>query len=314
MPNTKLLSTFLINLVALKTYIKDYPNRVILFKTALTYAEMIKLGHTLFALPFALSAVILAYRENYGINALQIFFIVVAFTAARSAAMGFNRIVDATFDAKNPRTKNRPITSGEISKNAALIFVILSSAIFFAAAYMLSFLCFVLAFPALAWIFFYSYTKRFTASAHLVLGMAIALAPLGAWVAITGGVNMGIVFLALASMTQICAFDLFYSMQDIDFDKEHKLFSIPSKFGLKFASRLAAICFLCSVIFLLGVKKEFDLDLVYTVCVGIIAFLYLCGLCVMKFYGLKKIGLVFFYMNVSISALVLVGILGDTFI
>ncbi len=191
------------------------------------YGRMIKFSHSIFALPFALSAVILATR-THSFSVWKFFWIVVAMVAARSAAMGFNRLVDADIDGKNPRTSMREIPSGHLTKSSTIRFIIISGAVFILSAAMLGKLCFYFSMPVLLLLLFYSYTKRFTWFCHIYLGFVISLAPLGAWVAMTNSMSLPIIFLSLALMTNIGGFDILYACQDLDFDAEEKLFSIPS--------------------------------------------------------------------------------------
>ncbi|MCP4718598.1 MAG: UbiA family prenyltransferase, partial [Desulfobacteraceae bacterium] len=205
-------------------------NKKSLNKKIMEYGKMIKFSHTIFALPFALSAVVLAWQTQAP-TFWDLIWILLAMVAARSAAMGFNRIVDASIDKKNPRTAIREIPSGILSQKQASVFVFLSSVIFVGASALLSPLCFFLSFPVLFFLLFYSYTKRFTKYCHLYLGFAISLAPVGAWVAITNSLSAGIIFLSLGLWTYIAGFDILYACQDIDFDREQGLFSLPSKIG-----------------------------------------------------------------------------------
>ncbi|OQY52737.1 MAG: 4-hydroxybenzoate octaprenyltransferase, partial [Desulfobacteraceae bacterium 4572_88] len=206
----------------------------------LTYGRMIKFSHTIFALPFALSAVVLAQRQ-YPLVWTDIFWVLLAMVGARSAAMGFNRIADARIDANNPRTSQREIPSGKLELRSAVFFVIFFSAIFICSAAMLGRICFYLAPPVLALLFFYSYTKRFTWLAHLFLGFAISLAPLGAWIAIAKTFSWPILLLSLALMTYIAGFDILYACQDVSFDQKEGLFSIPVHFGTRKALLIAAM-------------------------------------------------------------------------
>ncbi len=288
-----------------------YFRHVKILKNAAAYAEMIKIAHTLFALPFAFSAVCFAWAAGATVGAWQVLWIVVAFASARSAAMGFNRIADEKFDALNPRTKDRPICAGQIGMKQAAFFVVGSSALFVFAAWMLNDLCFYLSFPALAWLFFYSYTKRFTALAHFVLGFAIALSPAGAWIALCANLNWGIVLLSCSALFQISGFDLLYAIQDEKFDAENGLFSIPAKYGAKAAENLALLSFLLSCLCLFGVWKYFDCGATFLAAAIIAALIYAAGAALFKKFGLAKIGLVFFYMNVAISVTVLIGALAE---
>ncbi len=271
-----------------------------LLKKAADYADMVKIAHTLFALPFAMSALCLAYGRGAQFDIYDILWVVLAFTAARSAAMGFNRIADEKFDAKNPRTKNRPICAGKISRKDAALFVGISCAVFVLAAAMLNFLCFLLSFPALAWLFFYSYTKRFTSAAHLVLGAAIAMSPLGAWIAVCGNLSWGIIFLSAAALFQICGFDLLYAIQDEQFDRENSLHSVPARFGKKKTRLFAAASFAASTLCLFACAAYFGGASLYAAAF-IAAFIYITGLCVYAKGGVAKTELVFFKMNVLVS-------------
>ena len=199
------------------------------------YASFVKLPHTLFALPFALVGVILAsYDAPDAVSWTALLWIVLAFTCARFAAMGFNRIVDREHDARNPRTRIRELPSGRMTVAQAWIAVFATAALFIFAAWQLNPLCGRLAPVALVWIFFYSYTKRFTALAHLVLGLSLAIAPVGAYLAITGAWATpwyALLVLAGAVMCWVAGFDVLYALQDIDFDRAHGLRSIPARIG-----------------------------------------------------------------------------------
>lgn len=197
------------------------------------YANFVKLPHTLFALPFALVGVTIASYVKQ-VRWLDILWVAVAFTAARFAAMGFNRIADRRLDALNPRTARREIPSGAMSAAEAAIAVVVASATFLLAAWRLNPLCLALAPAALAWVFFYSYTKRFTRLAHLVLGLGLGIAPVGGYLAITGTWSRPwwvLILLAIAVMGWVAGFDIFYALQDVGFDREHGLHSIPVALG-----------------------------------------------------------------------------------
>ncbi|HMI58479.1 MAG TPA: UbiA-like polyprenyltransferase, partial [Gemmatimonadaceae bacterium] len=197
------------------------------------YANFVKLPHTLFALPFALVGVTIAsYVKD--VKLVDIVWVAVAFTSARFAAMGFNRIADRRIDALNPRTAARELPSGAMSVREASIAVLAASAIFLGAAWMLNPLCFALSPIALGWVLFYSYTKRFTRWAHLALGVGMSIAPVGGYLAVTGAWSQPwwvLIALALAVMSWGGGFDIFYALQDIDFDRAHGLHSIPAKHG-----------------------------------------------------------------------------------
>ena len=197
------------------------------------YANFVKLPHTLFALPFALVGVVIA-SELRPVQWGQVVWVTVAFTAARFAAMAFNRVVDRDLDALNPRTARREIPAGLIGAAEGAASVALASALFLLAAWMLNPLCFLLAPVALIWVFFYSYTKRFTRLAHLVLGLGLGIAPVGGYLAVTGEWSRPwwvLVALAAAVMSWVGGFDILYALQDIEFYREHRLHSIPAALG-----------------------------------------------------------------------------------
>lgn len=199
----------------------------------LAYVNFVKLPHTLFALPFALVGVVLAsYRAE--VSWTRLGWVVLAFTCARFAAMGFNRIVDRDIDARNPRTRQREIPSGVLRVTEALVAVGIAAILFVYAAWRLNPLCAMLSPLALAWVFFYSYTKRFTRWCHIVLGVGMSIAPVGGYLAVTGAWSdpwWMLVALALAVATWGGGFDVLYALQDIDFDRSHRLYSLPAAIG-----------------------------------------------------------------------------------
>jgi 4-hydroxybenzoate polyprenyltransferase len=204
---------------------------------AARYASFVKLPHTLFALPFAGVGVVLAsYAYAHNITVGAVGWIVLAFTSARFAAMGFNRIVDRRWDALNPRTASRELPAGRLTVSQATTAVTVSAALFMVSAWMLNPLCGVLAPVALAWIFFYSYTKRFTSWAHHVLGLALGIAPAGAFLAVAGAWPQpwyALPLLSAAVMFWVAGFDVIYALQDVDFDRAHGLRSVPARVGAR---------------------------------------------------------------------------------
>ncbi len=274
------------------------------------YGRMIKLSHTVFALPFALSALVLATRVH-PITIGDFFWILVAMVGARSAAMGFNRIADADMDAKNPRTAMREIPSGRLSGAFAWIFVIISSAVFIFSAFMLGKLPFILSFPILIILLSYSYTKRFTWLCHLYLGFAISLAPFGAWIAIAKTFSFDILWLSFALMTYIAGFDILYACQDTEFDKKEGLFSIPAKFGIKKALFWAKIIHAISFLSFLAIYFAFDMGCFYLMAVGIIGFLLMAEHWLVDPDDLSKINIAFFNVNSIISITLFIGIFFD---
>ncbi len=200
-------------------------------KNIRTTLEMIKIEHTLFALPFAFLGAVLAAR---GIpTAWQIVWITVAMVGARSTAMAFNRVADKDYDARNPRTKMRAIPAGALSVAFVWGFTLIAAAIFFLAAAMLNRLTLILSPIALASVVLYSYTKRWTLLSHLILGWCLAIAPTGAWVAVRGTIDSAIpLLLSLVVMLWTAGFDVLYACQDYDFDRREGLYSIPARFGI----------------------------------------------------------------------------------
>jgi 4-hydroxybenzoate polyprenyltransferase len=199
----------------------------------LRHANLVRLPHTVFALPFALVGVVLA-SYIAPITVGSVLWVVVAFTSARFAAMGFNRIVDREIDARNPRTRLREIPSGTMGVREASVAVAIASVLFFVAAWQLNQLCLLLSPLALGWVLFYSYTKRFTRWSHLVLGVGLSIAPVGGYLAITGQWSdpwWMLIALAIAVATWVGGFDILYALQDVSFDRENGLYSVPSTFG-----------------------------------------------------------------------------------
>ncbi len=281
-----------------------------LLKQTLIYGRMIKFGHTVFALPFALSAVILAQRQH-PMTFRDIFWIIIAMTGARSAAMGFNRIADAVFDAKNPRTADRAIPAAELPKTSAKLFVVFFSGLFIFASAMLGSLCLYLSVPVLAVLFSYSFSKRITWLCHFYLGFAISLAPLGAWIALTNTFSLPVLFLCLALLTYITGFDILYACQDIDFDKKAGLFSIPVYFGIKKALFISSVLHFFSFWFFLMIYIFFEMNAIYLGAVFIIGLLFVIEHRLVKPFDLSKIDIAFFYINSLISIILFVGIFAD---
>jgi 4-hydroxybenzoate polyprenyltransferase len=220
-------------------------------KGAGRFLSLITFSHTIFALPFALLATVLAAggvpppRTLFGILA--------AMVGARSAAMAFNRIVDRDVDAENPRTARREIPAGAVSVTAAAMFCALSAAVFVAAAWFLNPLCFALSPLALAIILGYSFTKRLSVLSHLVLGMSLAIAPVGAWIAVTGRLAATPVVLGLSVLFWVAGFDVIYSLQDEAFDRGHGLFSLPARLGARRALDFSTAFHALSLALLYGV-------------------------------------------------------------
>ena len=206
------------------------------------YLSLVKFAHTIFAMPFALIGFFYGLKIiNYDLNRpwLLLILVVLCMVFARSAAMAFNRWLDAEYDAKNPRTLIREIPGGIISKRNAMVFVISNCLAFIIITYFINVMCLILAPVALFVILFYSYTKRFTSLCHLVLGLGLSLSPIGAYMAVTGQFALVPVLCSLAVLFWVSGFDIIYALQDEEFDKEHNLHSIPSWLGTKRALRVS---------------------------------------------------------------------------
>ncbi|MCY1521134.1 4-hydroxybenzoate octaprenyltransferase [compost metagenome] len=222
------------------------------------YFSLVLFAHSIFAMPFAMIGFFLGVTTSaQPFNWLLLVLVVLCMVFARNAAMAFNRFLDRYIDAKNPRTVMRDIPSGKVSANEALIFVIINCLLFITAAFFINPLCFYLSPIALFVVLFYSYTKRFTALCHLVLGLGLSLAPIGAYIAVTGHFNLIPIFYAFAVLFWVSGFDIIYALQDEDFDRSQKLHSIPAAIGSKNALRLsellhvfAAVCVVLPLFFM----------------------------------------------------------------
>jgi 4-hydroxybenzoate polyprenyltransferase len=247
------------------------------------YLSLIKFSHTIFAMPFALIGffmgvytimnsgdtssikgidVLIEYSKTHR---LIFIYIIACMVFARSAAMAFNRYLDREFDAKNPRTAIREIPTGIISPSSALRFTILNSILFVGFAFMINITCFLLSPIALIIILGYSYTKRFTALCHVVLGLGLSLAPAGAFIAVTQSIDLSVILLSLAVIGWVSGFDIIYSLQDDAFDSSQGLWSIPSALGREKALRLSRILHIITAILIYMAGFQFDFGISYTI-------------------------------------------------
>lgn len=213
------------------------------------YLSLVKFSHTIFALPFALIGFMLSIHEGYGFSWKLFLLVLACMATARNSAMAFNRYIDRRFDALNPRTAVREIPAGIINPGNALFFIILNSALFVTATYFINTICFFLSPVALFVILFYSYTKRFTPLCHLVLGVGLALAPIGAYLAVTGHFAWLPLLFSFTVFCWVSGFDIIYALQDETFDREHQLNSIPVMLGTKGALRFSEVLHLFSIAF-----------------------------------------------------------------
>jgi 4-hydroxybenzoate polyprenyltransferase len=237
-----------------------------------TYFSFVRFSHSVFALPFALTGALLAWRERPFAWA-QVGWIVVCMVAARSAAMGFNRLVDARFDALNPRTAMRELPRGAMSQPEATGFVLVSAAVFVFAAAQLSTLCLMLAPVALAIVFWYSLAKRYTSYTQFFLGLAMAIAPVGGWIAAGGRGGVEPWLLGLAIGLWVGGFDILYACQDVEFDRTHGLRSIPVRFGVANAIQLSRAMHVATVIVMALLWSAAGLPLLYLAGVAFVAIL-----------------------------------------
>ena len=272
-----------------------------------TILEMIKFEHSVFALPFALTGALLAARaRQHGWPTLrQILWIVIAMVAARSAAMTLNRIADLRYDKENPRTKMRALTTGALSVSFAWMFTLAAVALFFVAAWQLNPLALKLAPAAMAILFFYSFTKRFTTWSHLFLGFALGISPAAAWIAITGSLDSRMLILCAAVTLWVGGFDVLYACQDIEFDKQAGLFSVPQRFGIAAALMITRIMHAGVVLLLSWLAASFGLP--WPAWAGIVVVASLLGYehSLVKANDLSKLNAAFFTVNGYISMLFL---------
>jgi len=268
--------------------------------------EMIKFEHSVFALPFALTGAMLAIREGghaaHGLG-VKVALIVAAMVAARSAAMTFNRLVDADLDGRNPRTSRRHLPAGLLSRTFGWGFVAFSTLVLLAAARALNPLCFHLAPLALALIFFYSFTKRFTSFSHLVLGACLGVAPAAAWIAIRGSLDPRILWLSAAVTLWTAGFDVIYSCQDYEFDQREELFSLPGKLGIAAALRVAQGLHVLMVACLVALVYVLSLGPLALGGVAVIAVLLVYEHSLVKPHDLSRVDAAFFTMNGYVSVL-----------
>jgi 4-hydroxybenzoate polyprenyltransferase len=279
--------------------------------------DMIKFEHSVFALPFALTGALLAFRESgYEVPGLwsKVVFIIIAMVGARSAAMAFNRLVDSEIDGRNPRTRMRHLPAGQLSRGFTWAFVVIASAVFFAAAWALNPLCLKLAPLALAVVFVYSFTKRFTSFSHIVLGFSLGIAPAAAWIAVRGSLDPRILLLTGAVTFWTAGFDIIYSCQDYEFDCEEQLFSIPRILGIAGALRVARVLHLLMVICLAALAGSLHLGVLALLGIVAIVLLLVYEHSLVKPTDLSRVNAAFFTMNGYVSVLFFIFWAADIFL
>lgn len=284
-----------------------------LWRKTKIFMEMIKIEHTLFALPFAFmgallgSVVMFDNLPTWG----QIGWILLAMVGARSAAMGLNRVIDKVFDGKNPRTAMRALPAGLISSKEAILFVIVSFILLFWAASQLSPLAFKLLPIAVFFLVIYSYTKRFTWACHIILGMTVALAPLGGWVAVTGEITLTALVFYVAIVFWLAGFDIIYACQDAEFDREEGLYSIPSRFGIPKALKIARWFHIVTAAGFVGLFFLTELTWVYLVGVLVSYALLMYEHLIVNPKDMRRLNTAFFTMNSTLSIVLFVFTLID---
>jgi 4-hydroxybenzoate polyprenyltransferase len=279
--------------------------------------EMIRFEHSVFALPFALTGALLAFRaggyRTAGMAA-KVAWIVVAMVGARSAAMAFNRLVDSSIDARNPRTRMRHLPAGLLSRGFAWVFVGVSSIVFFVAAGALNRLCLRLAPAALAIVFFYSFTKRFTRYSHLVLGFSLGIAPAAAWIAVRGTLDPRILWLTAAVTFWTAGFDVIYACQDYEFDCAEDLASIPRWLGIARALRVAQLLHVLMVISLAALVASLELGPLAMAGVAAVVALLAYEHSLVKPDDLSRVNAAFFTLNGWVSVLFFIFWAADIFL
>jgi len=267
--------------------------------------EMIKIEHTIFALPFAFMGAVLGIRALPGLDTCL--WILLAMVGARSAAMAFNRLADAEIDAKNPRTAMRALPSGLLQKGEVILFILVSAGLFFFAAWMLNPLSFILAWPVMLILLFYSFTKRFTWSSHLVLGFCLGMTPLAGWIAVTGTFALLPVVLSLGVLCWTAGFDIIYACQDYETDRKQGLFSIPARFGILKALIISAGLHLVTLALFSLVGILGDLTWPYWSALGLTLVFLIYEHAIVKPNDLSRVNMAFFMANGIISIVMGVG-------
>lgn len=296
--------------------------------TVKSYFSLIKFSHTIFAMPFALIGFFLGMFSFPlplvpGWHAviftpeflfIRLMMVVLCMVFARSAAMAFNRYLDRNFDARNPRTAIREIPSGIISANNALVFVVISSFLFIITCYFINTMCFVLSPIALFVVLGYSYTKRFTPLCHLILGLGLSLAPIGAYLAVTGHFSLLPILFSLAVIFWVSGFDIIYSLQDEEFDKSQKLYSLPAWLGKKKALKISELLHVMSAacVIIAGLGGKFGW--LYWIGVATFVGMLIYQHSIVKPTDLKKVNLAFMTANGIASVVFAVFVIADLFI
>ncbi len=283
------------------------------WKKIKTYGQLVMFSHTLFSLPFGFIAMLLA--ADKGLPPLRVFFwIVVALVGARNGANALNRLVDRKIDAKNPRTADRHMPRGEVKVNEVIFIVIICFGLLTLAAYMLNPLSLMLLPVALILLFLYSYTKRFTWACHIVLGIACGAAPVGAWIAVRGSIDLPALILGAVVTLYVGGFDIIYGTQDVEFDRSEGLYSIPSVFGIKNALIISAAFHVMVVGLLIILYFYMDMGVIYLIGLAISAVLLFMEHIMVKPKELKNVKIASYSINQIVSVVLLIFTTLDIFI
>ena len=280
------------------------------------YLSLVKFSHTIFAMPFALIGFVLGLRYHFIHQTtvdqvwLKFILVLVCMVTARSTAMAFNRYLDRHFDKLNPRTAIREIPAGIIKAEKALVFIGINMAIFITATYFINSICFYLSPVALFVILFYSYTKRFTYLCHLVLGIGLSLAPIGAYLAVTGSFDVLPLLFSFAVIFWVSGFDIIYALQDIDFDQSQSLYSIPSQWGLKQSLSISRILHVLSASLVIAAYFVGGFHILYLFGLLIFIGMLIYQQSIVKPYDLSKVNLAFMTANGIASIVFSVFVIG----
>ena len=294
--------------------------------TVKNYLSLVKFSHTIFAMPFAMIGFVLGLINNqlvhnnaidklvYLLYGTKLVLVIVCMVTARSAAMAFNRYLDRHFDAKNPRTANREIPAGIISAENALSFIIGSCILFIAATYFINPLCLYLSPVALFVILFYSYTKRFTYLCHLVLGLGLSLAPIGAYIAVTGSFDLLPILFSLSVVFWVSGFDIIYALNDIDFDQSQQLYSIPAIVGTKKGLRISEVFHIVSAACVIAAGIYGGFHWLYWIGVALFVGMLIYQHAIVKPNDLSKVNIAFMTANGIASVVFAVFVIADVLI
>lgn len=291
------------------------------------YLSLVKFSHTIFAMPFAFIGFMLGMIQTSFFNKLELsteyitlstsqlitkfLLVLICMVTARSAAMAFNRYLDRSFDAKNPRTAIREIPKGIISANSALRFVIINCIVFIVATYFINNICFYLSTVALFVILFYSYTKRFTALCHLVLGLGLSLAPIGAYLAVTGSFALLPILFSLSVIFWVSGFDIIFALQDVDFDQSQKLYSIPSVLGVQKALNVSTLLHVTSAACVIAAGIYGHFHWLYWIGVAVFTGMLIYQHSIVKPNDLSKVNIAFMTANGIASVVFAVFVIAD---